>query len=166
MSGCLCCAQEHNLHLTFSTAESMQRLLLCILEVLCKPHCKNLIFSQKPSVEGKHQQGKLTLIHTSKGLLCTSSITTDTAHFNSLNDIPGPQKKSRLPFIPHLVVINSREQTSEYVTSSPSSLHFVHAACVAMNHPLHMDLQRAPASRFPKGWIKLESARLTCKVPS
>lgn len=68
-----------------------------------------------------------------------------------------------LPFIPHLVVINSRTQTSEHVTSAPPSLHFVHAACIAMNHILTQISTELLLPVSQRARLKTESARPTCK---
>lgn len=59
-----------------------------------------------------------------------------------------PSKEKQAAFIPHLVVINSGVQTSDYVISATPSLHFVHAASVAMNHALR-SLCSTPAPSFP-----------------
>lgn len=59
-----------------------------------------------------------------------------------------PSKEEQAAFIPHLVVINSRVQTSDYVIIATPSLHFVHAASVAMNGALR-SLYSTPAPSFP-----------------
>lgn len=115
------------LHLSFSIAESTQRLLLCIPEVHCKPHRKNLIFSQNPSVEGKHQQGKLTLIHTSKGLLCTSSLTTDTAHLTASMTFPVLKRKAGSLLFPiwWSLTLENKPQSTSLTLLHPSILYML-----------------------------------------